>query len=354
MADQPAPAPAPPPNPPEVRPFADDLIEGGVMSFGDHLDELRRCCIRALVAIAITTALAMYFADELMAFLLQPAVIVLFAHGQRPEMQALSPPDAFLTYFKIAMLSGLILSMPFVLWEFWRFVALGLYPREKKFVRAIAPVSLGLFAAGVMFMFFLVLPVVLNFFVRFGEQIKIASLKPSFIQGLVVGEPAEKTDPAELALPESAHVALLPGNPPNPPVGSIWFNSARGVLCVQAADGLRMLPTQPAERVTAVRSEFGLNYYLSFVLSLSLAFGLAFELPLVIIFLTVTGIVSTGDLTKWRRYVILGIFIVAAVLTPPDVISQLLLATPMLVLFEGALYISKVLERRRVATMDAG
>lgn len=325
------------------------MLEHGVMSFGDHLEELRRCAIRSVIAVVLATVLALAFAKSILAFILKPAVVVLSAHGQRTELQALSPPDAFMMYFKLALLSGLIIAMPIVLWEIWRFISLGLYAHEQRFVRRLAPFSLGLFVLGVCFMFYVALPVVLNFFVGFGEEIRIHSLRPGMLQGWLIGSGGSSPDPAALTLPDDARVPLLPGDPPQPAVGAIWFNSARGMLCVQTEGGLRQLPMQPAEDVSAVRSDFGLSYYVSFVLMLSLAFGLAFELPLVIIFLTTMGIVSPADLARWRKYVILAIFIVAAVITPPDVLSQILLAIPMVGLFEGALWISKRIEQRRAS-----
>ena len=78
------------------------------MSFGDHLDELRRCLLRGLTGVGIAIVIALFFATDLLAFILQPLLVVLRSHGQRPEVQALSPPETFIVYLKISFLSGLI------------------------------------------------------------------------------------------------------------------------------------------------------------------------------------------------------------------------------------------------------
>ena len=96
-----------------------------------------------------------------------------------------------------------------------------------------------------------------------------------------------------------------------------------------------------------LRSAFGLQFYVSFVLSLALAFGIAFELPVVVVFLAMTRIVPTRVMARSRRYVIFGIFVSTALLTPPDVVSQILLALPMIVLFEAGLLAAKLMERGR-------
>ena len=318
----------------------------GTMSFGGHLEELRSCSIRALAGFAAATLLSLIFADRILAFILQPVLVVQKAHGQRPEIQALSPPDAFITYLKMALLCGLVIATPWVILQIWRFISLGLYKTERRFLRLFAPVSLLLFFGGVAFMFFVVLPVVLNFFVTFGERIRLPNLEPNALQRLVMSSssPAE-VEKEEPPLPVDVNVPLRSIDPTDPPPGSVWINTTRKLYCVQTDDGLLTIPMQPADQVSAVKSQFGLNFYVSFVLLLALAFGLAFELPLVVLFLTSMDIVTVDDLARSRRYVLLGVVAGAAVLTPPDVISQLLLAFPMMLLFEGALVVSRLVVR---------
>ena len=322
--------------------------ESGMMSFGEHLEELRSCSIRALVGFALSCMVSLLFARKIMALVLRPALIVLDAHGQRAQIQALSPPDTFITWLKMAFIAGLIIAMPWILMQIWRFVAVGLYQREQRFLTLFTPVSISLFLTGVVFMYYIVLPVVLNFFVVFGERVVVTDLQPSGLQQMLMGTSNEPEDdePAPLA----ADLPMRQTDPADAPLGSMWINERRGVLCVQTERGLFSVPMQRSDRAAAVRSEFGLNYYISFVLSLSLAFGLAFQVPLVVLFLATTGIVPLDQLRRSRRYVIFGIFVAAAILTPPDVISQLLLAIPMLILFEGALLVARFTAGQQVET----
>jgi len=316
------------------------------MSFGDHLEELRTCSILTLIGMAITTTFSLIYAKGILSLILRPLVVILHARGQAPQAQAINPPDTFLLYLKMAFLTGLVLSMPWTLIQIWRFVALGLHPRERKFLKMLAPASIGLFAAGALFMFYIVLPIVINFFVEFGEQITVTDLEPSWIERLLV-EGASGDSPESLADLKLGNIVMLSEDPPDPPVGAEWYNTTRNLRCVMTEQGVFTNPMHASKNVSAVKSQFGLSQYVSFVLMLTLAFGLAFELPLVVLFITSMGLVSVADLRKSRRYVAFGIVIAAAILTPPDVISQLLLAFPMMILFEGALIVSTMMGNSR-------
>ncbi len=328
----------------EARSKPDEKSERGYMSFGDHLEELRVCSILALIGIFITTTLSLIFAKHILSFVLHPLGVILHARGLDPQAQALNPPDTFLLYLKMAFLAGIVMSMPWTLIQIWRFVALGLFPHERKFLKLITPASIGLFATGAVFMFYIVLPIVINFFVEFGEGIKIDNLEPSWITGLIVGEKAveESELPADVKLDQ---IAMLTKDPEDPPIGSEWYNTTRNQRCLMTDKGVYTSPMHASQNVSVVKSQFGLSQYVSFVMMLTLAFGLAFELPLVILFITSMGLVSVADLKKYRRYIFFVTFIVAAILTPPDVISQLLLAIPMMILFEGALIVSNIINK---------
>lgn len=322
----------------------DDLAGKGVMGFGDHLEELRACCIRALVGMVVATCASLAFADNILEFILRPLIVVLRVHNLRTEIQALSPPDTFMTYMKMAILSGAIISMPWILAQIWRFVSIGLYASERRFLRMVTPASILLFFGGVAFMYYFALPIVLNFFVSFSQKITVSDAQPNLMQRWMLGTSTEGGGSEAPALESGTEtkIPLLAKDPVDPPEGAVWINTSRKLVCVQTTVGVLTAPLQQGDTATPVTSQFGLNYYISFVLMLSLAFGLAFELPLVILFLTSMHIVEVERLAKARRYIIVGIFVVAAVLTPPDVISQLLLAIPMLALFEGALVAARM------------
>lgn len=314
------------------------------MPFGEHLEELRTCLIRALIGVVICTIVSLIFAKGILAFILAPALIVLQAHGERPELLALHPAGPFLLFLKVGFLCGLVISTPWVLYQAWQFVATGLYARERRFARNFAPFGLALFATGVTFMFYIVLPIVLNFFVVFSQGIDLPDLKMSWFQRLLLGEPESTASAPDMAL--DVRFPILDEDPIDPPVGTVWINNLQRRLNVQTPNGVLTVPLSPHSRPRAVSSQYGVQFYISFVFSLALGFGLAFELPVVVILLAVTGLVPTQMMAKGRRYVMFAIVVLAAILTPPDVISQVLLAVPMIVLFEAGLIVARRFERR--------
>ena len=100
------------------------------------------------------------------------------------------------------------------------------------------------------------------------------------------------------------------------------------------------------QNVSAITTQYSIDFYVSFILRLSLAFGIAFQLPIVVIFLALSGLVPVHAMAKARGYVILGIVTGAAILTPPDVVSQIMLAIPMVILYETGLIIARVMLKR--------
>ncbi|MHC4228469.1 MAG: twin-arginine translocase subunit TatC [Planctomycetota bacterium] len=185
------------------------------------------------------------------------------------RLQILSPAAGFISYIKIALMAGLILSSPWVFYQIWMFVAAGLYARERKYVHTAVPFSATLFVTGALFFLFIVAPLTLGFLVKFNE----------------------------------------------------------GVL--------------------DARSNFTFADYISFITMLMLVFGVAFQTPIAIFFLNRTGLVSIQALRKSRKFVLLGIFVLAAMATPPDPISQITLAIPLFLLFELGILLSVFSERRR-------
>jgi sec-independent protein translocase protein TatC len=184
-------------------------------------------------------------------------------------LQVIAVAAGFVSYIKIAMIAGLLLTSPWVFYQLWMFVAAGLYAHEKRYVHIAAPFSAVLFVAGALFFLIVVAPLTLKFLVSFNQ------------------------------------------------------------------------------RVLDVNSQFTFQHYISFVSHLMLVFGLAFQTPTAIFFLNRTGLVSIAALNKSRKFVVLTIFIVAAMATPPDVISQITLAIPLYILFELGILLSYISSRRR-------
>lgn len=326
-----------------------DTIEATRMSFGAHLEELRGCLIRALAGVALVAVFTLVFGRQILEIIFRPLWRVQFANGLQPNLQALAPTDAFTAYLKISALSALILAMPWVLHQSWRFVASGLYTREKRFLRGMLWASSGLFIIGVLFLYFVVLPLVLQFFISFNRAFGPADPRPTAFQSLLLAR--DSGPPSDTQPVDAAQVAVRRADPADPRPGEFWVNSTTRRLMLQTDRGVFSVPLEAASASAAIQSQFAIGQYISFVLLLALAFGIAFETPIVVVFLAWSGLAPVETMSRSRRYVILGVVVASAVLTPSaDLLNQLLLAGPMYVLFELGLAIARTLERRKTGT----
>ena len=246
---------------PSDAPTEEPLAEGTLIS---HLLELRDRLLRALIAVIIVFVPLAFFANELFTLVAQPLIAQLPEGSSLIATSVISP---FMTPFKLAFFVALFIAIPYVLYQLWAFVAPGLYLREKRFALPLLVSSILLFYAGVVFAYFVVFPVMFQFFANTTPQ------------------------------------------------------------------GVRMMTD--------------INSYMDFVLTMFLCFGLAFEVPVVVVLLVLTGLVRVEKLAESRGYVLIGIFVVAALLTPPDAISQTIMAIPMYLLYEGGLVMARLMNRLR-------
>jgi sec-independent protein translocase protein TatC len=233
-------------------------------SFVTHLVELRDRLIRSLVVVLLLFFACFYFAPDIMNFLSQPLIEAL-PQGTRPIW--IDQAGAFFTLTKIAFLTALLLSLPWVLYQAWAFVAPGLYEHEKKFALPLIVSSVFFLVVGIGFAYTFVLPAAYKFFIAM---------------------------------------------------------SAR----------------------TGAETMQDLQKYWDFTLAIFFGFGLTFEVPVVEMLLVKVGMVSVDQLKQARRYVVVGAFVVAAVLTPPDVISQFMLAVPLCLLYEFGIFLARFIKAR--------
>ena len=251
------------------------MLEDEKLPFTSHLEELRKRLITAFIAVGVGFVIAFGFKERLFKILVYPLVKVM-KEGETLIYTGL--PEAFFTYLKVAFLAGLIVASPIILYQFWMFVAPGLYKNERRMMMPIVVLSSFFFIGGALFGYFIVFPWGFKFFLGF------------------------------------------------------------------ATDTIRPLPS--------------MKEYFGFSAKMLLAFGLVFELPLVLTFLAKLGIVSVEFLKKNRKYAILLFFAGAAILTPPDVITQIMMALPLMVLYEisiiGAKIFGKKKEKPNAAEQEAG
>jgi len=232
---------------------------GEEQPFITHLIELRNRLLKIILCVMLVFIATASYANEIYQYLADP----LLKHmPQNSTMIAIDVASPFFTPFKLAFVVAVFVSVPFILFQFWGFVAPGLYRHEKLMVLPLLVASTLLFYAGAAFAYFLVFPLVFGY---------LTSTAP---QGVLV-----MTDIAT---------------------------------------------------------------YLDFVLAMFFAFGLSFEVPIFTIVLVWTGITTPEELAEKRPYVIVGVFVIAMFLTPPDALSQTLLAIPMWMLFESGLLFSRL------------
>ncbi|MCK6455106.1 MAG: twin-arginine translocase subunit TatC [Phycisphaerae bacterium] len=317
------------------------------MSFGEHLEELRACVIRALVGVVVSTVLCFYFGDRIIEWLTAPYYAAMTQEGFEPRMLQVNPTEAFLEYFKVSLEFGLVLSAPWVLYQVWTFVAVGLYPNERRVFQYFAPASIGLFLAGAGFLVIVVLFGLLKFLIGMSTWFPLPGPDGNALTRWLAPPPAATaTAPAAPPL----RLPVLATDPPAPKSGDAWVRSSDGTLNVVIEGRRYTTRLTPSDRQQFVQPFFTISEYLSFVTGMALAFGLGFQIPVVVVFLIAAGIVSAAMLASARRHVLLGLAVVAAVVTPsPDVGSMLLLVVPMALLFESGLFIGKSIERRRTA-----
>lgn len=231
------------------------------MTVVEHLVELRKRLIVSIVAIAAGGVICFVFFGTIIRFMLDPYTEI----TGNEALIFTDPLEAFTTRLRVAGYGGLVLASPVVLWQLWRFVTPGLYPREKRYAVPFVLTSVLLFLAG-GFVAYQTLPRALDFLLTIGGQ--------------------------------------------------------------------ELTPLLTAGR------------YLSLVSLMIVAFGVAFEFPVVLTFLLLARVITTQQLRKGRRWVIVGIVVFAAVITPSgDPYSQLLLASPMYVFYEAVIIIGRIMKR---------
>ncbi len=246
------------------------MKEDEKIPFTAHLEELRDRLIKAFIAVAVGFVISYAFKEKLFELLMHPLVSVM-KKGDTLIFTGL--PEAFFTYLKVSLLSGILLATPVILYQFWMFVAPGLYDKERRLLLPIIFLSSFFFLGGALFGYFIVFPFGFQFFLGFATE----TIKP--------------------------------------------FPSMRE--------------------------------YLSFSSKLLIAFGLVFELPLIVTFMAKLGMVSVDFLKKNRKYALLLFFVAAAILTPPDVITQIMMALPLMVLYEISIVGARIFGRRKADVSES-
>ncbi|PID77880.1 MAG: twin-arginine translocase subunit TatC [Deltaproteobacteria bacterium] len=231
------------------------------INISEHLAELRTRLIKCSIAVLSGFILCYIFKEKIFYILVKPLTKAL---GENNTIIFTGIPEAFFTYIKTALLSGIIVVLPFIFYQFWKFIAPGLYTKEQKTIIILTFLSIIFFSAGASFGYFFVFPYGFKFLLAFANE------------------------------------------------------------------NIRALPS--------------MKEYFTFASKLLFAFGMAFELPLLLTGLAKMGIASSSFFKKNRKYAILIFFTFAAIITPPDVVTQIMMAVPLIILYELSIIGAKIFE----------
>ena len=280
-----------------------DEIEDSSAPLIEHLAELRTRLIRSVIAFVIGIIVAFTVAEPILQFLVQPIEATLRALGDpAPTLQYTSPQEYLFTLFRISMVFGFALAFPVISYQLWRFVAPGLYKSEKGAFMPFLVASPFMFLLGASFAQFVVTPLAMQFFLGFADVSSIFANLLSATSGDV---------PEEI------------------------------VVVPETAEGVKI-------------TFFGkVNESLDITLKFIIAFGLCFQLPVLLTLMGKAGLVSAEGLGSVRKYAMVGILVLAALVTPPDVITQIILFVVVYGLYEVSIFLVARVEKKREEKLRA-
>jgi len=264
----------------------------------EHLAELRTRLIRSVMAFIVAMVAMFTVAEPILEFISQPLANVLNARGEDARLIFTAPQEKFFVLIRISIIMGFAVSFPVIAHQLWRFVAPGLYASEKNAILPFLIASPALFFLGASFAHYVVTPLAMNFFIGFSDVIPA-------LANLIAGEGTFEN-------PDAA---------PDSELTTVFLGSVRESL----------------------------DLALKFIF----AFGLCFQLPVLLTLMGKAGLVSAQGLSDVRKWAVVGILTLAALVTPPDVITQVILFTVVYGLYEISIQLVKLVERRRNARLRA-
>ncbi|MFN3846598.1 MAG: twin-arginine translocase subunit TatC [Paracoccaceae bacterium] len=285
-----------------------DEIDDSSAPLIEHLAELRNRLIWAVSAFIVAMILCFLVAEPILGFLLRPIEDAMRALGNpNPIMQYTAPQEYFFTLIHISVVAGLALSFPVIAYHLWRFVAPGLYRNEKNAFLPFLVASPVLFILGAVFSHYVVTPLAMAFFLGFADATSVVSV-------------------------------LLPT-----------------ISDAPIADATVASPLTEAVQRQGIDIVFQgkVNETLDISLKLIIAFGLCFQLPVLLTLMGKAGLVSAAGLAGTRKYAVVLILMVAALVTPPDILSQMILFFAVYPLYEVSIFLIRRIEKKREAELRA-
>jgi len=261
----------------------------------EHLMELRNRIMWSLAAFVVALVVAFTVWNPIFDFLTQPICRALAAHGQACNLVLLKPQEGFFTAINISFFGAIVLSFPVVATQMWRFVAPGLYRSEKNAFLPFLIASPAMFFLGAAFCFYVVLPIAFNFFLGFQQ-------------------------------------GIMPG---------------------VSGTGAAVSGPVPDQRAAGIVFQGSMQEYIGVTMKFIVAFGLCFQLPVLLTLMGKAGLISSATLAATRKYAIVIILIIAALATPPDLMSQLIMFAAIYPLYEVSIFLIRRIEKKREAELRA-
>jgi Sec-independent protein secretion pathway component TatC len=317
-----------------------ELDDTFVMSFGDHLEDLRKRVFLSIIGVVPIFCIAFGFGRTLLRLLIEPAQEQLTKAGQGAQLLATGPFETFGAVIQIALIITVLVGAPWILYQLWKFISPGLYKHERRIVHLLLPFSGLLTICSVLFLYYVILPVILAFFIGFGAKVS--------------GEPMVPTAP----VPEGIvfpMIPVLPADPENLEPGMMWINESllQQRVCVGIeADGKPIIRVLSLTSNIGIAQQYRISEYIKTILNMGLAFGVAFQTPVVVVMLGWVGIINPTTMRKYRKHALAVSTILGAVLTPADPLSMMLLAGPLYLLYELGLLILHLVPIERVVGRD--
>lgn len=321
------------------------------MPLGDHLEELRTRLLLALAGVVVAAVITFIYGFKLIAWLAQPLLQAQDAMGFPTQTLVLEPTAGFASvYLPVALIAAVLLASPWVIYQAWKFVSVGLYHHERKAVYLLTPFSTLMTALAVCFTYYVLLPVCLMFFFQFATYYpKIELSDPDPVQKLLL-QAYSVADTAPVDTEKSTadttsfpRFPILAEDPPDPPEGALWFDAASGKIKARLDGQIRVVPLQ-SDRLLAPTPQLG--QYVRFAAMMMLGVTIAFQLPVVMLVAGWTQLFDPRSIALLRKYAIFLAFAAGALLTPTDLLSMVVLAVPLYLLFEFGLLMMKLTYRK--------
>ena len=265
------------------------------LPFIEHLDELRIRITRCLQGLVVAVVACFFVSEQIFDFVAAPLVR---AFKQAPSLHIQSPMEVFFVYLKLALVAGIVVAAPWILYQLWMFVAPGLYRTERRLAAAFVVFGTLFFIGGAAFAYYVVFP--------YGFQYLL-----------------------DFAYDRAGNLSLIDQ------VGQVF--------------GMELDHTKANILKAAIKPTIMMENYVGLVLKLLIAFGLVFELPLLLYFLAKVGLVNHRSLLRFFRYWVVIAFVIAAILTPPDVFTQIAMAGPLIVMYLMGVVVAWMISRKREA-----